>query len=136
MFRFAVAVNTAGAVVATWLPNPNFYVYSMSLSGTTVYMGGLFGTMGGQPRQGLAAVDATNGALAPWAPAGFNIGQAITVVGTTVFAGGHLMGGAKSVAAYHSVSAAVLWSVEARSVSDFSSGLRRAPTAARPRSYR
>ncbi len=37
-------------------------------AGNTLYLAGSFQTLDGQPRRGLAAYDATSGALLPWAP--------------------------------------------------------------------
>jgi hypothetical protein len=55
-----------------------------------VYMGGFFGTVGGELRRYLAAVDATTGALTPWNPdpAGPGGVKAIVLRGGTVYFGG------------------------------------------------
>ena len=53
-----------GAVVSAGTPT----VSGFSSDGTTLYVGGLFERVDGQPRGGLAAFDAT-GQLTPWAPA-------------------------------------------------------------------
>jgi hypothetical protein len=43
-------------------------VTAFAIDGSTVYMGGVFGTVGGVGRGSLAAVDATTGAILPWNP--------------------------------------------------------------------
>jgi hypothetical protein len=44
-------------------PNSNSYIYSLVLSGSTLYIGGRFTTVGGVTRNNLAAVDAITGSL-------------------------------------------------------------------------
>lgn len=44
------------------------HVQAMVKSGNTLYIGGFFNTVNGQPRDSLAAVNATTGALLPWNP--------------------------------------------------------------------
>jgi hypothetical protein len=66
---------TTGAATA-WNPdagpNPDFRhranVQTLAVSGGTVYVGGGFTTIGGQPRNNLAALDATTGAATAWDP--------------------------------------------------------------------
>ncbi|HEX3732502.1 MAG TPA: hypothetical protein VHU91_06240, partial [Mycobacteriales bacterium] len=43
-------------------------VRTLTVSGTTVYAGGIFTSTMGQPRNRVAAFNRTNGALLPWAP--------------------------------------------------------------------
>ncbi|NUS73380.1 MAG: hypothetical protein HOQ05_08240 [Corynebacteriales bacterium] len=43
-------------------------VRSLAVTDSTIYFGGIFANVAGQPRSQLAAVDATSGALKPWAP--------------------------------------------------------------------
>jgi hypothetical protein len=54
--------------VAPWNPNPNSYVYSLVVSGATLYAGGHLSGMGGQTRNHIAALDALTGHLTPWNP--------------------------------------------------------------------
>jgi hypothetical protein len=89
--RLAAVDATTGAVAA-WNPNVNPFtsssVYSLALSGGTMYVGGTFGLIGGQSRGNLAAVDATTGAVSAWNP-GANSGvRALATDGSTVYAGG------------------------------------------------
>ena len=43
-------------------------VLAIATVGDTLYLGGTFGEVGGEPRLGAAAVNASTGALGPWAP--------------------------------------------------------------------
>jgi len=43
-------------------------VYALALNGSTLYVGGSFMVAGGQTRHRIAALDATTGAVLPWAP--------------------------------------------------------------------
>ena len=43
-------------------------VYALTAIGSTVYLGGVFNSVGGAARTALAAIDATSGAVLPWAP--------------------------------------------------------------------
>jgi hypothetical protein len=52
----------------SWNPNPNSYVYAMDLSGTTMYMAGLFGNINGTTRGKIGAVDVNSGAVLGWYP--------------------------------------------------------------------
>ncbi len=95
-----------GAVLA-FNPNPpdggqlSDYVYGMSLSGSTLYIGGLFDVtfgsgpapkFGGQNRMHLAAVDITGnggiGTVTAWNPGANGYVQAVAVAGSTVYAAG------------------------------------------------
>ena len=59
------------------------------MSGTTVYAGGAFGTIGGATRNGLAALDAQNTGLATsWNPDVGGQVYSLALSGTTVYAGG------------------------------------------------
>jgi trimeric autotransporter adhesin len=70
----AVALDPATGFAFAW--NPNFLtgnVYTMAgaftPTGAMIYLGGDFHTVGGQPRSGLAAVDAGTGGLSSFNPA-------------------------------------------------------------------
>jgi plastocyanin len=51
-----------------WNPNADGFVWSLDVSGSTVYLGGQFTHVGGRARAHAAAVDATSGAILPWNP--------------------------------------------------------------------
>ncbi len=46
-----------------WNPNVSATVAALYVNGSTVYLGGAFGKVGGKSRKDLAAVNATTGAL-------------------------------------------------------------------------
>jgi trimeric autotransporter adhesin len=73
-----LSTTGAGAADATWNPNPGLYkdqidgVYAMALSGTDLFVGGIFGGIGGQPDGNLAELSTEGaGAADPsWDPSG------------------------------------------------------------------
>ena len=77
-----------GSVDPAWDPNAYNSVYSLAVSGTTVYVGGDFTTIGGQSRNRIAALDATTGLAAAWAPNADSVVYSIALSGATVYAGG------------------------------------------------
>src|SRR5207247_216214 len=83
---------TTGAATA-WDPNASggayHSVYALAVSGSTVYAGGGFQNIGGQPRNHIAALDATTGAPTAWDPRPDARVQALAVSGGTVYAGGN-----------------------------------------------
>lgn len=71
------ALDAATGQATAWNPNPvtaattqqpSTYaeVQSLAVSGSTVYVGGYFTSIGGQPRNGLAALDAATGKATAW----------------------------------------------------------------------
>lgn len=87
-----VAGTTGGDL--GWIPNPTFgagggLVMAIEVSGTSVYVGGIFTTIGGQPLRHLAKLSAANGtAAAEFAPNPDDIVLALALSGTAVYAGG------------------------------------------------
>jgi RHS repeat-associated protein len=70
-YPYLASFPTAGGggnLVYWGFPTPSASVDSLGADGTSVYLGGRFTTVAGQPRSGLAAVEPLTGALAPWAP--------------------------------------------------------------------
>ena len=60
--RDRIAVVRAGTgCVTAWNPNPDKAVGTLAVSGSTVYAGGSFTSIGGASRRGIAALDATTG---------------------------------------------------------------------------
>jgi hypothetical protein len=89
-------------------------VLTIALAGSSVYIGGVFSTVGGQPRRSIAEVDAQTGAVGAWNPDGDGIVEALALSGGTVYVGGAFwnMGGQprRSVAALDIVTgAATAW---------------------------
>ncbi len=96
------ALDPTTGALESWNPNATTLrkygqdtVYDLTVSGSTVYVGGFFDHLGGEPRSSLGAVDATTGAVRGWDPnpkdplgeIGFI--EAIRVSGPTVYAGGY-----------------------------------------------
>jgi hypothetical protein len=80
------AIDPTGAV-STWRPVIDGYgVAALAVRGSTLYAGGSFKTVDGQPRTGLAAFDAT-GALSPWSVAAPDV-EALAVIDGTLYVGG------------------------------------------------
>jgi hypothetical protein len=87
----ALGVRTGRATA--WNPNargPDSYsgVYALALSGSTVYAGGYFGSIGGRARNNLASLNARTGRASAWNPNAGDVVNALAVTGSTVYAGG------------------------------------------------
>jgi hypothetical protein len=63
-------------------------VNAIAVSGSTVYAGGEFATIGGQSRYGIAELDGATGDATGWDPQADGVVRALAVSGTTVYAGG------------------------------------------------
>ena len=61
---------------------------ALAVSGSTVYAGGTFSSIGGQSRNRIAALDASTGDATAWDPNASNAVFALAVSGSTVYAGG------------------------------------------------
>ncbi|HUK77281.1 MAG TPA: cadherin-like beta sandwich domain-containing protein [Thermoleophilia bacterium] len=64
-------------------------IYALAVSGSTLYVGGHFNTIGGQPRNNVAALDATSGDATTWNPDASSDIEALAVSGSTVYVGGY-----------------------------------------------
>ena len=67
--RIAAFDTATGNLIAGFNPPMNYDVNAIVATNTTVYAGGSFQGVGSQDRWGLAALNASNGALLAWAPA-------------------------------------------------------------------
>jgi Tol biopolymer transport system component len=89
--RGLAAIGTDGTLQSwnpgVWNPDANNEVRTLAVSGSTVYVGGDFATIGGQTRNRLAAIG-TDGSLANWGPNVPMSVEALAVSGSTVYAGG------------------------------------------------
>jgi hypothetical protein len=84
-------ILATGDLDPNWNPGANSYVYTLVVSGSTVYAGGIFTGAGGGVRYRLAAFDA-NGNLTSWNPGANGGVMALAVSGSTVYAGGNFTG--------------------------------------------
>ena len=90
------ALDAATGNATPWNPNANGggsspYVSALVVSGSTVYAGGGFGSIGGQSRHCIAALDATTGNATAWKPHADSDVYALAVSGSTVYVGGAFM---------------------------------------------
>lgn len=87
-------INADGSLDMSWNPETSGDVYALAVSGDTVFVGGGFTTVNGQPRGNLAAID-VNGTLLPWNPNANQPVSALVVDGTAVYVGGRftMLGG-------------------------------------------
>jgi hypothetical protein len=121
--RIAALDSTTGNAT-TWNPNAivsnlndpdelaRAQIFSLALSGTTVYAAGEFTNIGGQSRGNIAALDATTGDATAWNPFVNSTIHSIVMNGTTVYAGGQFsyIGGQSSnyIAAFNATTGNVL----------------------------
>ena len=92
------ALNASSGAATAWNPNATketgyVSVSALAVSGSTVYAGGLFSSIGGQNRNNIAALDASSGLATAWDPdAGgdypYDYVQALAVSGSTIYVGG------------------------------------------------
>jgi hypothetical protein len=87
------ALDAITGQVGSWNPNAmsndSFGVGSVAVAGTTVYVAGTFTTLGGQPRVGLAALDATTALATSWNPGPAQSVSCLELSGGTVYVGGN-----------------------------------------------
>ena len=116
--RMLIAIDRdTGVVDAGWDPNPDgllVNVLALSADGNTLYAGGSFANIGGQPRNNLAALASSGTGLATaWNPNPDNASYSLALHGNTVFAGGtfsHIGGQSRiSIAALDGEGAAGPW---------------------------
>jgi hypothetical protein len=70
------------------LAGSSLIVFAMAANSSTVYIGGQFTSVNGQPRVNLAAVDAVTGQATSWNPGSNDFVYGLVAQATTVFAGG------------------------------------------------
>ena len=93
------AIDASSGNAKSWNPSPTTgpvietRVNALVLSGSTVYVAGIFDSLGGQPRNDLAAIDASSGTATSWNPHPRSTGilgvRALAVAGSTVYASGY-----------------------------------------------
>jgi hypothetical protein len=87
---YLAAVDRVSGQLLPWNPGANKEAYALAASpdGSTIYVGGLFSKVAGQPRLKVAAFSASTGNLTSWAPVVNNKVLAIAVTSSRVFLGG------------------------------------------------
>lgn len=92
----ALNLATAGpAALTSWDPVADNSVLDIEINGGTLFAGGAFSTIGGEPRNHAAAITATVGSPGPvtaWDPNASGPVNAIAVSGSTVYLGGSFPG--------------------------------------------
>jgi hypothetical protein len=90
-----------GSLDPDWNPSANSVVRALALSGSSLFVGGDFTSIGGQTRNGLAKLSAgpspdTGTADIAWDPNANSVVRALVIAGTDIYAGGDftLVGGA------------------------------------------
>ncbi len=90
--NYIAALDATTGLATGWNPDSEGRygpaVYALAVSETTVYAGGAFWRIGGQPRNYIAALDATTGLATGWNPDANGQVNALAVSGLTVYAGG------------------------------------------------
>jgi hypothetical protein len=91
--NLAALSRTTGEATA-WNPRPNTSrytaatVYALAASGSTVYAGGTFRSIGVRTRNGIAAIDPTTGTATDWNPDANGVVTHLATLGATVWVGG------------------------------------------------
>jgi hypothetical protein len=93
--NLAAISATSGAPTA-WNPDPSgepndgltTRVKAIAVSGSSVYVGGLFTSLGGAPRHDLGAVDATSGQATGWNPGVDGAPDVLAISGSSIYVGG------------------------------------------------
>lgn len=86
VFAFSATTGTR----LPWSLSVSGWVAALAVSGQTLYIGGSFAAIGGEPRGGLAAVDLTTGQLLPWDPRpGMDVTQ-LVAGGSTLYVAGNV----------------------------------------------
>lgn len=92
---FLRAWDATSGLATDWNPTVNAYVRALAVGGGTVYVGGDFTNIGGQPRYCLAALDATSALVTGWnpAPGPYSSVAAVALNAGTVYVGGSFFNG-------------------------------------------
>ncbi len=72
-----------------WDPEPNSFVKAICVTGSRVYIGGVFDSVAGQARGYAAAFNKSDGSLLTWDPQADNEVTALQVMGQYVYIGGY-----------------------------------------------
>jgi hypothetical protein len=87
------AFNAIDGTVTSFDPNASWgtgyaTVYALAVSGSTVYAGGFFTTVGGQERSYIAALNATDGTATSWNPGANSTIRSLALSGSIIYAVG------------------------------------------------
>lgn len=85
------AITISNGTVTSFNPSPNSYVWSIYKSGSNIYYGGYFTTVGGTARN-YAAASNNSGTLQSWDPSPNSYVFSLTIDGSNVFLGGNFTG--------------------------------------------
>jgi hypothetical protein len=87
------ALNIQTGNLLPWNPNPTYSsgpdIKSFILKDSVIYVGGIFSTIGGQPRSHLACIDTVTGNALSWYPVPNNIIQTIFIHDSLIYIGGN-----------------------------------------------
>jgi hypothetical protein len=83
------ALEAADGSARAWNPDADGAVRSLIVTGSTVYAGGEFASIAGQPRNGIAALGVVAGQATAWNPDANAPVYALAAAGNSVFAGGN-----------------------------------------------
>jgi hypothetical protein len=89
-YGVAEAFDATDGSAKPWNPEPSGDIYALAVSddGKTVYTGGVFGSIGGQGRSYLAALDAVTGEATAWLFGANGEVRVLVVSGPTLYVGG------------------------------------------------
>ena len=90
------ALNATDGTATSFDPNPSYspnsratiYAFAVSADGSTVYVGGFFTLVGGQPRNYIAALNAADGTATSWNPGASSIVQTLALSDPLLYVGG------------------------------------------------
>ncbi len=86
--RWLVHIRADGSFDSTWDVSFDRGPTAMARVGSTLYVAGQFNSVGGLPRDGLAAIDIATGTVTSWAPAVDGDSSTLHLDGTTLYVGG------------------------------------------------
>lgn len=113
------AMTSTNNALPGWNPNAGATVRALLVSGSTVYAGGDFTSIGGQTRNRIAALNAAGNAIAGWNPDANNIVRTIAEYNGAIYVGGDFLniGGAlrARIAALDATGIATIWAPNASS---------------------
>ena len=94
--RSIAALNASDGTATAFDPAARFganngTVYALAVSGSTVYAGGFFNTIGGQPREYIAALNSEDGSATDWNPGAGATVETFVMSDPLLYVGGDFM---------------------------------------------